>query len=109
MFLHSHRHLARIHEDHQMNPSAGMRLRALLQKPDCIITPGVVDALAARMVARAGFEAVYMTGLGTSVTRLGMADVGLLTASEMIDNASRIVDASGLPTIADADTGYGNA
>ena len=50
-----------------------------------------------------------MTGLGTSVTRLGMADVGLLTASEMIDNAARIVDATGLPTIADADTGYGNA
>ena len=49
-----------------------------------------------------------MTGFGTSLTRLGMPDVGLLTATEMIDNASRIVDASGLPVIADADTGYGN-
>ncbi len=55
-----------------------------------------------------GFDAVYMTGFGTSITRLGMPDVGLLTATEMIDNASRIVDASELPVIADADTGYGN-
>ena len=49
-----------------------------------------------------------MTGFGTSITRLGMPDVGLLTATEMIDNASRIVDASELPVVADADTGYGN-
>jgi 2-methylisocitrate lyase-like PEP mutase family enzyme len=49
-----------------------------------------------------------MTGFGTSLTRLGMPDVGLLTATEMIDNASRIVDASELPVVADADTGYGN-
>jgi 2-methylisocitrate lyase-like PEP mutase family enzyme len=84
------------------------RLRALLARPGCIVAPGVADALAARLVAREGFEAVYMTGFGTSLTRLGMPDVGLLTASEMVDNAGRIADASGLPVIADADTGYGN-
>ena len=84
------------------------QLRRLLARPMCTIAPGVADALAARLVAREGFEAVYMTGFGTSLTRLGMPDVGLLTASEMIDNAGRIVDASGLPVIADADTGYGN-
>ncbi|MBM3358816.1 MAG: isocitrate lyase/PEP mutase family protein [Betaproteobacteria bacterium] len=84
------------------------RLRALLAHPGCIVAPGVADALAARLVAREGFEAVYMTGFGTSLTRLGMPDVGLLTASEMVDNAGRIADASGLPVIADADTGYGN-
>ncbi|HLF23436.1 MAG TPA: oxaloacetate decarboxylase, partial [Burkholderiales bacterium] len=61
-----------------------------------------------RLVALEGFDAVYMTGFGTSLTRLGMPDVGLLTATEMIDNASRIVDASQLPVVADADTGYGN-
>jgi 2-methylisocitrate lyase-like PEP mutase family enzyme len=49
-----------------------------------------------------------MTGFGTSLTRLGMPDVGLLTASEMVDNAYRIADASALPLVADADTGYGN-
>jgi 2-methylisocitrate lyase-like PEP mutase family enzyme len=84
------------------------RLRKLLAGSGCVIAPGVADALAARLVARAGFEAVYMTGFGTSLTRLGMPDVGLLTATEMVDNAGRIVDASGLPVIADADTGYGN-
>jgi 2-methylisocitrate lyase-like PEP mutase family enzyme len=84
------------------------RFRALLSKPGCIVAPGVADALAARLVALEGFDAVYMTGFGTSLTRLGAPDVGLLTATEMIDNATRIVDASGLPVIADADTGYGN-
>ena len=84
------------------------RLRALLGENRCIIAPGVADALAARLVALEGFDAIYMTGFGTSLTRLGMPDVGLLTASEMVDNASRIADASGLPLVADADTGYGN-
>ena len=84
------------------------RMRQLLARPGCTVAPGVADALAARLVAREGFDAVYMTGFGTSLTRLGMPDVGLLTASEMVDNAGRIVDASGLPVIADADTGYGN-
>ena len=91
-----------------MDDHPATRLRTLLGRPLCTAEPGVADALAARLVALAGFEAVYMTGFGTSLTRLGMPDVGLLTASEMIDNAARIVDASGLPVIADADTGYGN-
>ena len=84
------------------------RLRELLARPGCLVAPGVADAFAARLVKMEGFEAVYMTGFGTSLTRLGMPDVGLLTATEMIDNASRIVDASELPVVADADTGYGN-
>lgn len=91
-----------------MNERMTTRMRRLLAGPGCVVAPGVADAFAARMVAIEGFDAVYMTGFGTSLTRLGMPDVGLLTASEMIDNASRIVDASALPVIADADTGYGN-
>ena len=91
-----------------MTQRAPARFRALLEKPGCLIAPGVADALGARLVALEGFEAVYMTGFGTSLTRLGAPDVGLLTATEMTDNAARIVDASGLPVIADADTGYGN-
>lgn len=91
-----------------MTQRATSRFRALLSQPGCIVAPGVADALAARLVALEGFEAVYMTGFGTSLTRLGAPDVGLLTATEMVDNAGRIADASGLPVIADADTGYGN-
>lgn len=89
-------------------PGAASQLRKLLSKPACVVAPGVADAFAARLVKLEGFQAVYMTGFGTSLTRLGMPDVGLLTATEMIDNAGRIVDASELPVIADADTGYGN-
>lgn len=84
------------------------RLRALLGRPGCVVAPGVADALGARLVAMEGFDAVYMTGFGTSLTRLGMPDVGLLTETEMVDNAARIADASQLPVVADADTGYGN-
>ena len=82
-------------------------LRRLLAGPDPVMAPGVADALNARLVARHGFEAIYMTGSGTTAVRLGMPDIGLLTMSEMVDNAGRIADASGLPLIADADTGYG--
>jgi len=71
------------------------------------MAPGVADALNAKLVTRHGFEAIYMTGAGTSAVRLGMPDVGLLTMTEMVDNAGRIADSSGLPLIADADNGYG--
>ena len=91
-----------------MPPRPTTRFRTLLSQPGCVVAPGVADALAARLVALEGFDAVYMTGFGTSLTRLGAPDVGLLTATEMVENATRIVDASGLPVIADADTGYGN-
>jgi len=71
------------------------RLRELLARPGAIMAPGVADALNARLVKRHGFEAVYMTGAGTTAVRLGMPDVGLLTMTEMIDNAGRIAEASG--------------
>lgn len=83
------------------------QLRQLLARPGALMAPGVADALNARLVKRHGFEALYMTGAGTTAVRLGMPDVGLLTMTEMVDNAARIADASGLPLIADADNGYG--
>lgn len=82
-------------------------LKLAMKGPRAVIAPGVADAMFARLVAKNGFAAVYMTGAGTTAVRLGMPDVGLLTMSEMVDNAARIVDASGLPVIADADNGYG--
>lgn len=83
------------------------RLRQLITRNGATVAPGVADALGARLVARHGFDAVYMTGAGTTAVRLGMPDLGLLTMTEMADNAARIADASGLPLIADADNGYG--
>ena len=82
-------------------------LRALLQGEEMVIAPGAYDGLTAMLVAQAGFPAVYMTGAGTSVSH-GYPDFGLLTMSEMVDNAGRIVRAVDVPVIADADTGYGN-
>jgi 2-methylisocitrate lyase-like PEP mutase family enzyme len=87
---------------------ATTRLRQLLARPGATMAPGVSEALGARLVARHGFEALYMTGAGSTAARLGMPDVGLMTMTEMVDNAARIVDAaSGMPLIADADNGYG--
>jgi len=83
------------------------RLRQLLAGPRAIMAPGVADPLFARIVVQQGFDALYMTGAGTSAVRLGMPDVGLLTLTEMADNAARIVAASQLPLIADADNGFG--
>src|SRR5918999_976413 len=90
-------------------PNGARRLRQLLDAADPVLAPGVFDALGARLVEEAGFPAVYMTGFGTAAALLGRPDVGLLTMSEMVENAARIVAACELPVIADADTGYGNA
>jgi 2-methylisocitrate lyase-like PEP mutase family enzyme len=86
----------------------GGNLRALLGRGRPLLAPGAYDVLSARLVEQAGFEAVYMTGFGSSASHLGRPDVGLMTMAEMVDNARRIVAAVGVPVIADADTGYGN-
>jgi len=85
------------------------RLRELLAGPDLDVVPGAYDALSARLIAQAGFPAVYMTGFGTAASVLGQPDVGLLTMSEMLSRAAALAAVIGdLPLIADADTGYGN-
>jgi carboxyvinyl-carboxyphosphonate phosphorylmutase len=84
------------------------RLRQLLAGRETIVAPGAYDALSARLVEEAGFPAVYMTGFGTAASLLGRPDIGLLSGTEMIDNARRITSAVAVPVIADADTGYGN-
>lgn len=85
------------------------RLRALIAAPAPLVAPGAYDALSARLVEQAGFDAVYLTGFGATASLLGRPDVGLLSASEMADQARRIVDAVDVPVVVDADTGYGNA
>jgi 2-methylisocitrate lyase-like PEP mutase family enzyme len=87
---------------------ATTRLRELLRSTPLIV-PGCYDALSARVLERAGFPAVYMTGYGTSLALLGLPDAGLATMSEMHLNARYIANAVGVPVIADADNGYGNA
>ena len=90
-----------------MSTTQAARLRALLKAEQMVIAPGAYDAITARIIAQAGFPAVYMTGAGTAAS-LGYPDFGLVTMTEMVANAARIVRAVDLPLIADADTGYGN-
>lgn len=85
----------------------GKNLRQLLAKPGIIVAPGAYDCLTARIIEQAGFPAVYMTGAGTSVARLGYPDLALATLTEMVGNAASIAEAVNVPVIADADTGYG--
>ena len=87
--------------------SAAARLRARLDEGGIIAAPGAPDALTARLVEKAGFGAVYMTGLGATAARVGQPDLGILTQTEMADHARAMVRAVGIPVIADADTGYG--
>jgi carboxyvinyl-carboxyphosphonate phosphorylmutase len=84
------------------------RLRELLAAGTPVVAPGAYDALSARLIELAGFDAVYMTGFGTAASLLGRPDVGLLTQTEMVDNARRLAAAVDVPLISDADTGYGN-
>ena len=86
--------------------SGGSKLRKLMGD-GMVVAPGAYDGLTARLISQADFAAVYMTGGGTS-SGFGYPDYGLLTMSEMVENAGRIVDAVELPVISDADNGYGN-
>jgi 2-methylisocitrate lyase-like PEP mutase family enzyme len=87
--------------------SRARQFRDLLRRGGLIIAPGAYDCITARSIVQAGFGAVYMTGAGTAAT-LGYPDYGLVTMSEMADNAGRVAAAVDAPVIADADTGYGN-
>ena len=83
----------------------GARLRALVEQ-DVVCIPGAFNALVARAVRDAGFTATYVSG-GATANVAGFPDVGLLTMTEVCRTIREIADASGLPVVADADTGYG--
>ncbi|MCX7373098.1 MAG: isocitrate lyase/PEP mutase family protein [Alphaproteobacteria bacterium] len=87
----------------------GQALRAALAAHKPLVIPGCFNALSARILEEAGFEAVYMSGYGTSLNLLGLPDAGLVTLTEMALNARLIASAVRVPVIADADTGFGNA
>ena len=87
--------------------TASRRLRELIDKDSMLLAPGAYDGITAKLIEQAGFAAVYMTGAGSAATH-GYPDYGLVTMTEMVENAGRIATAVELPVIADADTGYGN-
>jgi methylisocitrate lyase len=87
--------------------SPAARLRAAMRR-GCVPIPGAFNALCAIAIARAGFEACYVSGAATSVSA-GVPDVGLLTHEHFCRAIREAADASGLPVVADADTGFGEA
>ncbi len=83
-------------------------LRKKIDAGEMVVAPGAFDAMTAKIVEAQGFDAVYMTGFGTACMNHGYPDLGLLTMTEMVENAGRMARAANIPLIADADTGFGN-
>jgi methylisocitrate lyase len=88
--------------------SAGTELRRILAEPGCAIAAGAYDPAVAKLVELARLPVVYVSGSGSSTAVGGFPDVGLLTFSEMLDNARHVINATTTPTLCDIDTGYGN-
>ncbi len=91
-----------------MQETRNKRLRRLIDR-STVQMPGAFNALAARAIEKAGFEAVYVSGAGLSNAVYGLPDVGLVTLTEAVDHARRICSAVTLPVVVDGDTGFGEA
>ena len=74
-----------------------------------VLAPGIYDALTGLIAAKAGAEAVYLSGASIAYTRFGRSDIGLVSVSEVHDTLAAITDRIDIPVIVDADTGFGNA
>lgn len=83
------------------------RLVELIKQQEIVTAPGVFDGLSTRLAEQAGFSAIYASG-GAIARSCGVPDIGLLTLTEVADRVRQIVEATNLPVIADADTGFGN-
>ena len=88
------------------NPAAE-QFRRLLEEQAYVFAPGLYHALDARLAEMAGLDAVYMSGYSTVLGQFGYPDLEMVDMGEMVENAERIVEATTLPVVADADTGYG--
>jgi 2-methylisocitrate lyase-like PEP mutase family enzyme len=89
---------------------ARQNLRALLNRSELVVAPGVFDGITAHLARRTGQAAAYMTGAGVAASGFGLPDIGLVTGTEMAERARMLVGVLGdIPLIADADTGYGAA
>lgn len=91
-------------------PSAHERRRTLrdaIDAPEPLVLPGATDALGVRLVEHSGFPAVYATGAGLANAQYGIPDIGLISLGEVVDHISRLTEATRLPVVVDADTGYG--
>lgn len=90
-------------------PSPTKWLRQRITEGPVLVVPGAANALGARVIEEAGFEAVYLSGAGIANTFYGIPDIGLVTLSEVSAHVAAVREAITLPLIVDADTGFGNA
>jgi 2-methylisocitrate lyase-like PEP mutase family enzyme len=88
--------------------AAATKLRNLFASGHIAVAPGAYDGLSARLVAQAGFPAVYASG-GAIARSTGVPDLGLMSVDAIVERLASMVDVVDIPIIADADTGYGNA
>lgn len=88
---------------------AASRLFELLQQRPPVVGPGIYDVVSARMAEKAGFPMAFLSGYGLSASLLGEPDFGVLSGTQMLDAASRICPAVGIPIVVDIDTGWGSA
>jgi isocitrate lyase len=86
---------------------SGARLRNLLDENQYVFAPGVFHALDAQIAEKVGHKAVYLSGGSLNTGLYGLPD-GAIGMKELVDGAMRLTDATTLPVIADADTGFGN-
>src|SRR5260221_6857286 len=84
-------------------------LREMLETQRGVLLPGAPNALAARVIADLGFEAVYLTGAGLTNMHLGLPDLGFMDLTQLVEHTMAIRGVVDLPVIVDADTGFGNA
>lgn len=91
-----------------MDPKKNARLRELLRGDEIVVAPGCHDGLTARLVQQNGFPVCYMGGNGTMASYLGIPDIGIGTATEMITRARYLASILDIPLVCDADTGYGD-
>ena len=91
------------------NSSAGKRFRTALSEESPLQVMGAITAYAGLMAQRVGYKALYLSGGGVAANSLGMPDLGVSTMEDVLTDARRIVDASGMPLLVDIDTGWGGA
>ena len=89
--------------------SAGARFRAALAAETPLQVMGAITAYAGLMARRTGYKALYLSGGGVAANSLGVPDLGISTMEDVLTDARRIVDATGMPLLVDIDTGWGGA
>ena len=92
-----------------MSETAGARFRAALAAETPLQVMGAITAYAGLMARRTGYKALYLSGGGVAANSLGMPDLGISTMEDVLTDARRIVDATGMPLLVDIDTGWGGA